>query len=655
MAKKAEVKVDVTVSGASTAAGELDKVGKAGAGAADGGLKKLTKGIEGDLKNALGGTLPGASGDAATGLLGIAGPALGAGAAIASLALKGVADFQNLGVEIDNFSTATGTSRDAASRWVEVAGDLGVGADAVESAMGRMNKTAELSPSKFDEIGAAMVRNQDGTLNTEATFLGVIQRLQEIPDAGKQAAAGADIFGKGWQGMAQLIATGAPQLRADLQSVQPEKIFTDKDAKAAKGVRDGFDAIKDAGEGLMLTLGRQLAPVIADLAPKIAKIVEEAGPAIAALGEGLASAVESSLPLVQLLATTLKDLAPALQLLGAAAVPIPSPAAITGVDDYVNAWRDLKAEFTAVGGTAEEFQTMRESIDGNLKKGTDIVGLYVAAHEHVNDKLKAGIVAANDSVYATKNLTEESQGYANAAIHADDATADFNATAKETAKTIEQDMTAAAKHADDQIRDLTQSFDTLRGSISDDQAFLNLEGTFDNVRQKAADAFKAGADGADDAKQKSRDYKLSVDDLKQSIIDVAEKVDGISPEQTKKLLMEVDAGQLDAVEAQLKTIQQNATINVAIITKGGAGYAPRVGGAHAMGGPVEAGVSYPVGERGVEMFTPSANGFITPNSALGGGGGALTVHVHMPIGTNGDDVIRAIKKWERRNGPGWRS
>ena len=43
----------------------------------------------------------------------------------------------------------------------------------------------------------------------------------------------------------------------------------------------------------------------------------------------------------------------------------------------------------------------------------------------------------------------------------------------------------------------------------------------------------------------------------------------------------------------------------------------------AAGGPVQAGVRYKTGERGEEVFTPSENGYITPNSRLGqlGGGG----------------------------------
>jgi hypothetical protein len=47
------------------------------------------------------------------------------------------------------------------------------------------------------------------------------------------------------------------------------------------------------------------------------------------------------------------------------------------------------------------------------------------------------------------------------------------------------------------------------------------------------------------------------------------------------------------------------------------------GGFKAMGGPVTSGTSYIVGEQGPELFTPNRSGSITPNHALGGGGGSV--------------------------------
>ena len=51
---------------------------------------------------------------------------------------------------------------------------------------------------------------------------------------------------------------------------------------------------------------------------------------------------------------------------------------------------------------------------------------------------------------------------------------------------------------------------------------------------------------------------------------------------------------------------------------GASGLASFFGGFRADGGPVSAGKSYVVGERGPELFTPSASGNITPNGAGGG-------------------------------------
>jgi len=58
------------------------------------------------------------------------------------------------------------------------------------------------------------------------------------------------------------------------------------------------------------------------------------------------------------------------------------------------------------------------------------------------------------------------------------------------------------------------------------------------------------------------------------------------------------------------------------------------------GGPVKSGMSYIVGERGPELFTPGRSGGITPNSALrgGGGGGGMTVQLVLPDG-------RMVAEW----------
>jgi hypothetical protein len=63
-----------------------------------------------------------------------------------------------------------------------------------------------------------------------------------------------------------------------------------------------------------------------------------------------------------------------------------------------------------------------------------------------------------------------------------------------------------------------------------------------------------------------------------------------------------------------------------------------------------------VGERGPEIFTPGAGGFITPNNQMGGGGSMnITVNVNAGLGANGaqigQEIVNLIRKYERSSGP----
>jgi hypothetical protein len=187
----------------------------------------------------------------------------------------------------------------------------------------------------------------------------------------------------------------------------------------------------------------------------------------------------------------------------------------------------------------------------------------------------------------------------------------------------------------------------------------------------AAAAVKAAEDQA-----KLEGKTLSAGDAakiqKDKLVELAGQVAPGSPVQYGLLLM----------ISQLQGVIDRGRINIAISSSGiteaqaairellgvdtlsgvrgkGLGFRIVPEGERANGGPVNAGAPYLVGERGPELFIPSNYGKIVDNvatmSMLSGGtsvaGGGVNVTINLPPGVNGDDVVDAIRRYERRNGP----
>ena len=195
----------------------------------------------------------------------------GAGAAatagvIGGALVKAAGSFEDLALSAGKFSTTTGVSVQSASRWIEVTGDMGVSSDTLESSMNKMNKTLGATPAKFDEYGVAVARTKDGNVDVEATFLNVIDRLNEIPDASDKARVANDLLGKNWTGLSDLIAEGSGNIKASLAAVSDQKVIDPEELQRAKDYRDSLDTLKDSAESLVLAIGEGAAPVIGGFA-----------------------------------------------------------------------------------------------------------------------------------------------------------------------------------------------------------------------------------------------------------------------------------------------------------------------------------------------------------------------------------------------------
>jgi len=192
-----------------------------------------------------------------------------------SLAIAGVmgralfnvaSGFQNSAITAGVFSDATRLSMEQSSRWVEVAGDMGISSSDLQTAFTKMEKSLATSPEKFKQLGIEVARTSAGTVDAEGTFLNLVDRLNSMPDPAMRAKAAADILGRGWQANAELISKGSDQIRASLAGVSSSQVFSSEDRRKAEQFRKAMEDLSDAGEELRNNLARGAVPVISQLA-----------------------------------------------------------------------------------------------------------------------------------------------------------------------------------------------------------------------------------------------------------------------------------------------------------------------------------------------------------------------------------------------------
>lgn len=193
-----------------------------------------------------------------------------AGAAIGGFALKAHDAFQDLALQAGKFADATGLAVDDASRWIEVAGDIGVEAGTVESGIGKMNKALGNSPALFKTLGVEIGKTKNGATDVNKTFLNVIDRLNGITDPAERARVASQLLGKGWQEMAELIAQGSDELAASLAQVSDAAVISPRELAQAREYRATTDRLSDSWRDFTIQLGQRAAPAIQLVADSLA-------------------------------------------------------------------------------------------------------------------------------------------------------------------------------------------------------------------------------------------------------------------------------------------------------------------------------------------------------------------------------------------------
>ena len=187
-----------------------------------------------------------------------------AAGSLATFSVSAITAFQDTALKAGEFASKTGTSLDEASRWIEVAGDLGIDADTVAGAVDKMNRYLGSNPDLVQALGDDIAYTNTGAINVNDTFLKLIDRLKKIKDPTERAKEGAKLFGKAWTDVSLLIEQGSDNIIKRFQEVSDAKLITPEELRRAREFRDTMDDIKDKGEDAVITYGSKLVKAVSD-------------------------------------------------------------------------------------------------------------------------------------------------------------------------------------------------------------------------------------------------------------------------------------------------------------------------------------------------------------------------------------------------------
>jgi hypothetical protein len=437
-------------------------------GEAEGFTGKLKAGV-GSLKGVFAGS--------------VAGPlALGTAVATAGkFALDAVNDYAELGVQVGNFAEATGLATEDASRWIEVAGDLGISAGSLQNVFARLEKS--ISPKLFHDLGVEIARTSQGTVDANQTFLNVIDRLRQIEDPAQRAQMGAKLLGKGWQEVVPLIGQSAENIKSRLAGVADIKVFDRKKVEESKRFRDSFNDLKDAGEEFALTLGEAVIPEVTALAKAAIFVVQQ-----------------------------LKDMKDALT-------------ANKGAESDVKTFQRLDDAYRQYGNTL--FQT-KAAQDANVTSLRDLKDASALNNEE-GLRLVATILSQADALHA-----------ANAELAAN-ATNSDNSARLAAALAIEQErVTENSWKASDSLKAARTELKKYQDQIKGRNDLVNLVASFDDMTNKLNGIIMLHEAGL----ISDRDYWMQTaqltGDAQVAVSDYLDTVNELPPTTKKKLLFEFD-------------------------------------------------------------------------------------------------------------------
>jgi hypothetical protein len=312
---------------------------------------------------------------------------------------------------------------------------------------------------------------------------------------------------------------------------------------------------------------------------------------------------------------------------------------VVGLTDFRDTMRDIIEAADLSDSELIELAT------GGLKQLEDQYDLTGSRAEVLREIIQEmiredSIAAANRHRGAVEKSGDASEDAAGQYDEAGDAVEETGEKTKTAAERV-RDLTKAYLEAADPVFAASGAMDRLRGAQED---LTEVQKDTESTAVDIANAELAVAEAALDAEGALRD--LGAGDVNRGISVIADAL-GKSDEEARLLLEALGILDGTTVTSIVDVNFRSSGDLVArrAITQGGEVVGVRSGGVefrHA-GGPVTAGSSYVVGERGPELFVPSQSGMIIPNGGNGGTvAGGSTVYIGTVYGF--DDFAAKVRE-----------
>ena len=583
------------------------------------------------------------------------------------------------------------------------------------SAAGKLNKAlAEAAAGSkdalepFNKLGISVKDAAGQTKAADVVFAEIADRFKTFNDGPEKAALALKLFGKAGSEQIALLNEGGEALRANIEYYKRFSGVTTEIAAASDQFNDTLGKVKLLSQSLGTSIAAALLPGLQAVADELLALKENGG-GFAVVGSAIRIVFEAISITVANVSFVLKAMGREIGAIAAQAVAL-SRLDIQGfraISDAVKAdGVRARAELDALERRILGIGTINANDESAAEKRR--LGLTTTAVTKTNAPRLSGAGGGGDKARKDIDLTNKAlasyieqldrQLQKNQDLSASEQALTFLRT-KGAGATLEQAaaILAVARALDQEAEQLDRI--RLKQELSIEAG--NEVDRANGERAQRIQQLLASTPSAQFAQQQ-KDLDLLQESLAQfertggeygisvtQYVEAVQKLAGISTELEKSKGLAEDLGLSftsafeDAIVGGknfgevLKGLEQDILriVTRKLVTEpignaitgaigGGGGIGGIFGnlfsglfGARAGGGPVQAGGSYLVGERGPEIFKAPSSGTIVPTSQLAGAGGrSMVIHINPPAGMSRQsstqfaaDVARQLNLASTRN------